>query len=1658
MESQSPAVVPPMPDLSHLSEEERKIIENVMQRQKAEEDKEREVLKKKQDEVKLLESAIQKRKEEHLKLGIELDATCELCLKTKFADGIGHICNYCNVRCCARCGGKVTLRSNKVIWVCILCRKKQELLIKTGTWMHGNLGSKEGSLDQGSGEESTPIKSELTPSSDRRMRLERGHSSEKENILQPILTHPGGGQSLPSSRRGSLQRMGSSQGRDLKRQFSQEGRPSSEYSYKVADKPSLERGRGGSDKSPSQGESRKRRSFHEDDSRHHREGSDRGRHLHKEGARSREHSPEPPTRQERERGEQDFESERTRERSRERTREISSERKREERKGSRELRRDEQITRDDIRLREISRDQNIERGQDDRIRVREPSAERSRSYDERRPSRERRSFEERRPSRENVNQNYEREPQERHRDHEHRSRRDMSGVRHVHPDDKRDSSYRQKLPSSSEREHYVVKPVVRPSDLESRARPEYIIRRNHLDPSSASVATTDSRGRSNNNNNRRKIESVVRNDSLSSDQSECVRPPPPKPHKHKRGKKQRQRSLSSSDDEIRSTPEYSSCEEQDIESESVSEKGEHAHFRFKSHCCDLNSALKKSCKLQRDPDCYYDNQDIRSRFDSRIHKKTVRFNRESAPCCQHSDEFWDEQETKDSGIDTSSSATLNEENSRKHPVSWQPSTDGTKMIGHMILKKTLKEGVGSVSSASILGLKVVGGKFFESGRVGAMIEKVKRGSIADTVGHLRPGDEVLEWNGRSLQGKTYEEVYDIIAESKQEPQVELIVCRPLSDVGRVDLRERAIRRLVGAPSETTLDPRMHSSMKDRRPSVTITSPGSPETVRVRPQSLVVGGRIQVKLWYDVTALQLVVTIVSAAGLTPRANQQARNPYVKMFLLPDRSEKSKRRTKTIANASEPKWNQTFVYSPLRRSDLKTRSLEITVWDYDRYGANDFLGEVVIDLSSRRQNMYLDTEAASTITSTDHLSPPSTLSRLSDSDISEFDLDEGSSLLRDRRLAGVDGASISSLGSSSSPPLVREELSNITERRSRRDMSPSGRRQSSSIATRNELVYDQNGRAPVIMTENVPPALSAVRGRSRSAVHQNDNRISRSRSPSRRGSEGTTRSLSPPEIRPRSPVVGLRSAAWQYPITRGFSSNVNSPKKRQLPAIPPSLRHTSRNQMTLDLEERARQLKLRMQMQQRGGAITPVAMYSDSEVTSRNAVEKQLHVHPHRGRLQTGAMKGSSHHVPPAVGMSPEKEAVEILTGIESDGSETSSISKFSINSAFSIQSERPRGSRTLSEFTTRMQGYGPVHPPRPVRRTLNRSLSSEGGSDEKADGSLSDTAVGTITEKTGMLEQHGTPGKSWGRGKMAQLMGLSKKSSSTSQLSVTGHKKRLGFRRKRSSTINVHRSEEIAPQECRHLVKQSSSISSDGEGSLSSDSTAHLRSEGVGRKHSGSGIQRSQEVFTTPQNPHLARQASRESTDGSLNSISSDSSLWIPSLRLTPDGEYSHFVEGLGPGQLVGRQVLASPSLGDIQLSLCDRKGNLEIEVIRARGLQPRLGAKLLPAPYVKVYLVNGRKCIAKAKTSIARRTLDPLYQQQLVFHEDYRGCVLQVTVWGDYGRMEKKVFMGVSQIMLDDLDLSNIVIGWYKLFHPSSLVNIPASGQRNNLVSMDSFG
>lgn len=50
-------------------------------------------------------------------------------------------------------------------------------------------------------------------------------------------------------------------------------------------------------------------------------------------------------------------------------------------------------------------------------------------------------------------------------------------------------------------------------------------------------------------------------------------------------------------------------------------------------------------------------------------------------------------------------------------------------------------------------------------------------------------------------------------------------------------------------------------------------------------------------------------------------------------------------------------------------------------------------------------------------------------------------------------------------------------------------------------------------------------------------------------------------------------------------------------------------------------------------------------------------------------------------------------------------------------------------------------------------------------------------------------------------------------------------------------------------------------------------------------------------------------------------------------------------------------------------------------------------------------------------------------------------------MWGDYGKKDRKSLMGIVQIHLDDLDISDLVIGWYKLFNVPSMTNSSTSSK-----------
>ncbi|XP_050179764.1 regulating synaptic membrane exocytosis protein 2 isoform X24 [Myiozetetes cayanensis] len=1596
-----PAPQPEMPDLSHLTEEERKIILAVMDRQKKEEEKEQSVLKVKEEQnpqstqwfpfsgiTELVNNVLQPQqkqqnekepqtklhqqfemyKEQVKKMGEESqqqqeqkgDApTCGICHKTKFADGCGHNCSYCQTKFCARCGGRVSLRSNKedkvVMWVCNLCRKQQEILTKSGAWFYNSGSHAPQQPDQ---EGIRALRNEEAP-------------QEKKAKLQEHPQYQGPPGDI------STQALDKTRSQGLTRQDSIKN--GSGVKHQVTSDTTSDRKR-----SPSISREQNRRYDQRD------ERDEYSQYATSDSAMPR--SPSDYSDRRSQRGPQLYEEPElgdyrdSNRRSRRRSKEYSVEeedaqnreeyeRQRREEEYQARYRSDPNLARypvkpqpyeEQMRIHaEVSRARHERRHSDVSLANTELEDSRMSMLRMERPSRQR-SVSERRAAMENQ------------RSYSMERTREAQGPS---PNRQRTTNHSPPTPRRS--------PI--PLERPDMRRSDSLRKQHHLDPNSAVRKTK-----------REKMETMLRNDSLSSDQSESIRPPPPKPHKTKKGGKMRQVSLSSSEEELASTPEYTSCDDVEIESESVSEKGDSQRGKRKT---SEQAVLSDSNTL------------------SERQKKMVCFGGHSL----EEDLEWSEPQIKDSGVDTCSSTTLNEEHSHseKHPVTWQPSKDGDRLIGRILLNKRLKDGSVPRDSGAMLGLKVVGGKMTESGRLCAFITKVKKGSLADTVGHLRPGDEVLEWNGRLLQGATFEEVYNIILESKPEPQVELVVSRPIGDIPRIPDSTHA--QLESSSSS-------FESQKMDRPSISVTSPMSPGMLRDVPQFL--SGqlssqslsrrttpfvpRVQIKLWYDKVGHQLIVTILGAKDLPSREDGRPRNPYVKIYFLPDRSDKNKRRTKTVKKTLEPKWNQTFIYSPVHRREFRERMLEITLWDQARVREeeSEFLGEILIELETAllddEPHWYkLQTHDVSSLP-LPHPSPylprrqlhgesptrrlqnkglysyNSGSKRISDSEVSDYDCDDGIGVVSDYRHNGRDlqsstlsvpeqvmssnhcsrsgsphrGDSIGrtrSWSPSVPPPQSRNvdqgprgtrstpahynTLNRMDRHRVIDDHYSPDRERSETVDvfadeashSETELIEEElrnceaADRQPYQRSRSTEqrPMLERTNSRSRSTERPDSNLI-RSMP-----SLMTGRSAPPSPALPRSHP---RSGSVQ---TSPSSTPVVGRRGRQLPQLPPKGTLERNNgdkeiesyEGAMDVEERNRQMKMSKYKQYRSGR------------------------DPHRGSDNVSNKSSDSD--------------VSDVSAV----SRTSSASRFSSTSYMSVQSERPRGNKKISVFTSKMQSRQMGVSGKNM--TKSTSISGDMYTLEKNDGSQSDTAVGTVGG--GSKKRRSSIGA-----KMVAIVGLSRKSRSTSQLSQTE----------------------------------------------------------AGGKKLRSTVQRSTETgLAVEMRNWMTRQASRESTDGSMNSYSSEGNLIFPGVRLAADSQFSDFLDGLGPAQLVGRQTLATPSMGDIQVGMMDKKGQLEVEIIRARGLVVKPGSKTLPAPYVKVYLLENGVCIAKKKTKVARKTLEPLYQQLLSFEESPQGKVLQIIVWGDYGRMDHKSFMGVAQILLDELDLSNMVIGWFKLFPPSSLVD-----------------
>ncbi|KAM9454663.1 regulating synaptic membrane exocytosis protein 1 isoform 5-T5 [Clarias gariepinus] len=1451
-----PAPMPDIPDLSHLTEEERKIILAVMARQKEEEEKEQAMLK-------TLHQQFSSYKEQVRRIGAENkrqqsihkdDApTCGICRKTKFADGCGHLCSYCQTKFCARCGGRVSLRSNNVMWVCNLCRKQQEILTKSGEWFSPGPRGRPLSLPGPEVDRDGKLRS--------RSQVTSGVNHGSVNDLQPVTDRTKGVDTMPASRARS------EPPREKKRPVSlheQNGKVIIRGERRVG--PGRQLSQASEDRAP--GERRESRRLEKG---HSQEYDHPGDTSHPDQRRKKE---EEERERERQRREEEYQNRYCSDPNLARYPVKPQKEEQEMRMHAKVSKMRQERHHSDMAINEVGLAQDGCETPGSRLSRRSGGNENRKAI------------------------------LENHRAYSvDRTAGGSAGGGPV-PLQKQGHSGSHMSPGGSQDLR----------DGQDRGHKGY------LEPGSAALLHKTKREKA--------AESFRKDSSLSSDQSECLRPPPPRGYRPKRGLNKRQMSISSSEEEGGSTPEYTSCE--DVES--ISEKG--------------------------DWDCHP--------FD---------------PTVLH------------------------------HPVTWQPSKDGDQLIGRITLSK---RSAVPQEAGSLLGLKVVGGKMTETGRLGAFITKVKKGSLADVVGHLRAGDEVLQWNGKALPGATKKEVYNIILESQSAPQVEIVVSRPIRETPRIPERSHP-------PLESTGSSSIDESHKVDRPSISVMSPTSPGMLRDLPQDL--PGQLSVKLWYDKVGHQLIVNVLQAIDLPSRPDGRPRNAYVKMYFLPDRSDKSKRRTKTVKKSLEPRWNQTFLYSHVHRRDFRERMLEITVWDQPRAQEeeSDFLGEILIELETAllddqphwyklqthdvsslplpqpspylpRRHVHTDSpskklQRSHRIIETDYDDAITVVSSAAERNSREKE--RGSTLTVPERQATIQHRSRSVSPHREDQYKGRSRHTHVPMQRSLDEIRQKRHHSQSPTQYYNPQQEHRSGDSDYDYSEDseVLEMHRSIRGGSAECLHTNSSTLPAClKSKSTRRLEGGgvllrsptpqrvlrfTDEVSISDLQPALDRVRSASTTCLRPESSfrspdrerahlhvGRNSPTESPlsvrRGRQLPQLPAK---SSSIEQALAVDDRARQLSQIRVPSYRPGSSASSGHEQDTDLKNKRDMYK-------RSCDNMSARSSDSD--------------VSDVSAI----SRASSASRLSSASYMSVQSERPHG-----RF-------------RQVRASVGRcmlkstSVSGEINTPERTDGSQSDTALGTVGSNSSKKRRSSL------NARFVAIVG-NRRSRSTSQIGQT---------------------------------------------------------ESSNKKAKGSGtIQRSQETgMAVELQRNMSRQPSRESNNGSMASYNSEGSPIFPAVRV--ETQFSDFLDGLGPAQLVGRQTLATPAIGDIQIGMVNKKGKLEVEVIRARGLIQKPGSKSLPAPYVKVYLLENGAYVAKKKTKIARKTLDPLYQQTLQFEESPQGKVLQVIVWGDYGRMDHKSFMGVAQILLEELDLASNVIGWYKLFPPSSLVDptLASLTRRASQTSLDS--
>ncbi|XP_042533646.1 LOW QUALITY PROTEIN: synaptotagmin-10 [Dipodomys spectabilis] len=104
------------------------------------------------------------------------------------------------------------------------------------------------------------------------------------------------------------------------------------------------------------------------------------------------------------------------------------------------------------------------------------------------------------------------------------------------------------------------------------------------------------------------------------------------------------------------------------------------------------------------------------------------------------------------------------------------------------------------------------------------------------------------------------------------------------------------------------------------------------------------GKLHFSLRYDYENELLVVRMIQALDLPAKDLTGSSDPYVKMYLLPDR--KKKFQTRVHRKTLNPLFDEAFHF-PVAYAQLGARKLHFSVYDFDRFSRHDMIGEVILD---------------------------------------------------------------------------------------------------------------------------------------------------------------------------------------------------------------------------------------------------------------------------------------------------------------------------------------------------------------------------------------------------------------------------------------------------------------------------------------------------------------------------------------------------------------------------------------------------------------------------------------------------------------------------------------------------------------------------------------